>query len=57
VLCAGIEQSMRELVVAAAEREERTEAPSPPARNRARRRTPSGHRLELAAGGRSTERD
>jgi len=44
VLCHGIEQSMRELVVAAAEREERTEAPSPPARNRAKRRAPSGHR-------------
>jgi diacylglycerol O-acyltransferase len=42
VLCHGIEQSMRELV-AAAERAGRTEAPSPPARNRARRRTPSGH--------------
>jgi diacylglycerol O-acyltransferase len=43
VLCHGIEQSMRELV-AAAEREGRTEAPSPPARNRARRRAPSGRR-------------
>jgi diacylglycerol O-acyltransferase len=43
VLCHGIEQSMRELV-AAAEREGRTETPSPPARNRAKRRAPSGHR-------------
>jgi len=43
VLCHGIEQSMRELV-AAAEREGRTEAPSPPARNRAKRRAASGHR-------------
>jgi hypothetical protein len=33
VLCHGIEQSMRELVAAAAEREGRTEAPSPPALN------------------------
>jgi diacylglycerol O-acyltransferase / wax synthase len=43
VLCHGIEQSMHELV-AAAEREGRTETPSPPARNRAKRRAPSGHR-------------
>jgi diacylglycerol O-acyltransferase / wax synthase len=42
VLCRGIEQSMRELV-AAAERVERTEAPSPPAHNRAKRRVPSPH--------------
>ena len=42
VLCDGIEQSMRELV-AAAERDRRTEAPSPPARNKVRRRSPSAH--------------
>jgi diacylglycerol O-acyltransferase / wax synthase len=42
VLCDGIEESMRELV-AAAERDGRTESPSPPARNGARRRAPRGH--------------
>jgi WS/DGAT/MGAT family acyltransferase len=42
VLCDGIEQSMRELV-AAAECDGRTEAPSPPARNGARHRAPRPH--------------
>jgi WS/DGAT/MGAT family acyltransferase len=43
VLCDGIEQSMRELVAAAA-RERRTEAPSPPAHNGVRRRSPERSR-------------
>jgi len=42
VLCGGIEQSTRELV-AAAERHGNTDAPSPPARDRTKRRAPSGH--------------
>jgi WS/DGAT/MGAT family acyltransferase len=42
VLCDAIEQSMRELVVAA-ERDLRKEAPSLPARNGAKRRAPRGH--------------
>jgi diacylglycerol O-acyltransferase len=40
VLCDGIEQSMRELI-AAAKHEGRTQALSPPVRNKVRRRSPA----------------
>jgi WS/DGAT/MGAT family acyltransferase len=51
VLCHGIEQSMRELMTAV-ERHAGTDVPSPPARDRTKRRAPSGH----SAGGAQASR-